>query len=367
MTCALCTTALAFGDTGDRDYEAAFGAASTAQTGNFLEGLGPLTMPAPKAPAQTAAQKAAAEAQRKQADAIRAQRAVQDAARQTANANIGYQQQRAKEKAEHDAYVRRMQTEDTPEARAWRAREKFISSARTDWGLIPAGAAVIATGAAIIASGGAVAGALAAPSAASIAGAAVAADRALAAAEKAKLAPKTGVAGKVSGALDLAGKASAALDTASSLASGKADLAGKASAVLDTAGKVVTGQANVGATLIENTKRLAEAGVPGAAEGLEIIARTAAERALKGTPAGVPQALTADGAKAFDAYAAARPALLALDPSRLIVATASVKTPSLLKKPTVEWFVSSTGKVTRGAVAVGSGWRVYSDGKVVKQ
>jgi trimeric autotransporter adhesin len=305
--------------------------ATTALQGNFLDGGGaPLAAPNVKDPRSEAQKKADATAL--------AKLKLEQSARETAANNAGYLAQRKKELDEHNAYVKRMQTEDTPEAREWRAREKRISEARIDWGLIPAGAAVLATGAAIVATGGAVAGALAAPSAATVAGAAVAADRALAAAEKAKIV-KPGAAGAV--------------------------------------GSVITA-ANTAQSVIDTTIKLAEQGVPAAIEGAKVIAQTAAERALSGAAPGVPQALTPQGAAAFDAYmAGATPALQAalatVTPAaasalakRKPVVVSGIKI-ATVKAPIVEWFVSAAGKVTHGAVAVGSGWRVYSDGRVVKQ
>ena len=310
--------AIAFGDEPDRDVEAAFGA--TANTANFLDGGdAPIasTVRAPVTdPVQAARDRATIEATRAR---------VLEQQRLTANA--AYLQRRAADANIDRAFEARMRTENTPEAAAWRAREKKIKSAGVDWGLIPAGAGVLAAGAAIIATGGALAGAIAAPSAASIAGAAVAADRALAAAEKGKVIGKTGVAGVTSTALAIAGKAQAVLDT---------------------------------------TAKLAADGVPAAVNGMKVIAATAARRAAAGALPGVPTALTATGAKAFDQYLAAAPPGLAV----ALGAATTGRVPALVaqgKPPAVDWFVSAAGKVSRGAKPLGSGWRVYSDGKVIKQ
>jgi hypothetical protein len=83
---------------------------------------------------------------------------VADDKRNTANA--AYLNQRHKEQTEEARARARLMADPGPEGQAYRARQKFISSAGTDWGLIPLGAAVIGTGAAIIGTGGAAAGAL---------------------------------------------------------------------------------------------------------------------------------------------------------------------------------------------------------------
>jgi hypothetical protein len=359
-------TAIAFGDRGDRDYEAAFGATAAPKLSvpkvvakatvvptpkptssapypdvshaNFLEPeLGPIQSAPVLAPKMTPAMQAAADANAKAAEAARAKRVEEQ--RQVNQAS--YNTYRASEdKKAQDVHDFLMATSPT-----YRANEKSIHEARTDWGLIPAGAAVLATGAAIIATGGAVAGAIAAPSLATAAGAAVAADRALAAAEKAKLV-KPGATGAVGQVLSAAATAQNVIDT---------------------------------------TKALADAGVPGAIEGVKVIAKTAAERAISGALPGVPQALTPQGAVAFDNYvgnappalqaalatitpAAAYPAAAALAKQKRVAVTMTKKAAPVvqLAPPTVAWFVSSVGKVTQGSGS-GAGWRVYSDGKVVKQ
>lgn len=305
---------------------------------NFLDpASGPIKSAPVLAPKLTPAMQAAADANAKAAAAAKAKRA--DEQRQTTQASYtAYRAAEDKKAREVHDYL--MAT--NPQ---YAANERSLAKANTDWGLIPAGAAVLATGAAIIATGGAVAGAIAAPSLATAAGAAVAADRALAAAEKAKLV-KPGATGAVGKVLSVAATAQNVIDT---------------------------------------TQKLAEQGVPAAIEGAKVLAKTAAERAINGALPGVAQALTPEGAAAFDRYvadappalqaalatvtpAAAYPAAAALAARKRVAVKATGKpAPKVqLTAPTIEWFVSLAGKVTEGKGS-GSGWRVYSDGKVVKQ
>jgi len=143
--------------------------ASTAQTGDFLGSGGgfvsPSAMPAVKAPKRTASQLA----RDKAVTATRAREDLRKAAAATANRNAGYNAQRAADAKQQRDFEQRMRTEDSPEAEAWRAREKFISSARTDWGLLPMGAKIVGTAVGVIATGGALAGALGATAALSTA------------------------------------------------------------------------------------------------------------------------------------------------------------------------------------------------------
>lgn len=319
-------TRAAFGDVSRRRVW--FGA-SDAMTANFLEG-GTLQAPSVLPPALTAAQQAAA-ARAKEMGAASRERQLEE---QRQRSQASYELARAKQ-AKLDAQVVAQNMKDP----AYAAKVKAVATAGTEWAPFVRAGVVLAAGAAIIASGGAVAGAIAAPSAATVAGAAVAADRALAAAEKAKLV-KPGIAGQVSGVVDAAVTARAVLD---------------------------------------NTAALAQAGVPGAVKGLEIIAATAARRAATGALPGVPQALTAAGAKAFDSYVstsspALGAALAAVAPKPVVsgslgAALSGRRTAivTVAPKAAVEWFVSNAGKVSRGSVTSGKGWRVYGDGKVVQQ
>jgi hypothetical protein len=321
---------------------------------NFLDpASGPIQSKPVLAPKLTPAQEAA------NANALKSARAeqIRADARKTAQLNVPYMQQKAADAKWQADYEARMRVEDSPEAEAWRARQKVIHGAHTDWGLIPAGAAVLAAGAAIIATGGAAAGAIAAPSAATVAGAAVAADRALAATEKAKLVDTKGLAGKASGVIDAGLKAKAILD---------------------------------------NTVKLAEAGVPGAIEGVKAIAETAAKRALSGALPGVPMDLTVQGAKDYAKFASQAPALAtALASAGPVASTGFVDVRALGAKPVAvassaslaakkaklagsvdaparpRWLVTLAGKVldvdvTPNAVNA-AGWLVWTNGKVAKQ
>lgn len=309
----------------------------TASTANFLDG-GELAAPTVKPPAGA---KPLTEAQR----AANARAAIQQQARATAARNAAYRAGRAADAKVDAEYRARMLADPGPAGQRYRAQEKLIKSAGVDWGLIPAGAAVLAAGAAIIASGGVLAGAIAAPSAATIAGAAVAADRALAAAEKAKLAPK-GAAGRLTAVVD-AGK--------------------KAQAILD------------------NTVELAKQGVAGAVDGAKIIAETAAKRALSGALPGVPMPVTESGAKAFDAYVQQLPALkqavgagYAAPIVQRPVATVARPPAGGAALATLQlsgvrprWLVTLAGKVddlyARPEAAANAGFVVWSTGKVERQ
>lgn len=121
--------------------------------------------------------------------------------------------------------------------------------ARIDWGLIPAGAAILTTGAALLASGGALAGALAAPLSAGAAG---------------------GTAAAV----------------------GTAAAADKLLATVQQGGQV----AKDAAAVIDNTKKLAAAGHTDAKTALGIVESVASDRLVKGVPPGVTQPLS-DAAK----------------------------------------------------------------------
>lgn len=311
--------------------------ATTAQSGNFLDGG-----PALAAPSARPSDKAlsSAQADLEKAKAIRAQQDMQAAARATASANLGYGKQRAAD-AKLDAEIHAWLMANDP---AYAAREKSLASAKVDWGLLPGAAKVLALGVGVAATGGALAGALAVPSAASVAGAAVAADRLIASAEKAGVAPKG--AGQITGAATLA-----------------IDAGTKAKAVLDT------------------TLKLADMGVPEAVAGAKVIKDTIAARITNGTRPGTEQALTPAGSKAFDDFAAElatpavqgalavsllskRPTIAPIDATRLKAAAAAVA--NVKASPVVEWFVSAAGKVVQGAGS-GKGWLVYSDGRVVKR
>jgi hypothetical protein len=315
---------------------------SSALRGNFLDG-GSVAAPTVKAAAGSVPMTQA------QRDA-NARAVIAQKGRELAVRNAPYQAARFLQAKQEAAERARLMADPGPDGQRYRAQEKKLRSAGIDWGLIPAGAAVLATGAAIIATGGAVAGAIAAPSAAGVLGAAVAADRALAAAEKAKLAPK-GAAGKVTAAIDAGQRAQAVIDT---------------------------------------TVKLAEQGVPGAVEGARIIADTAAKRALSGALPGVPMAVTEQGAKAFDAYVKQSPPALkdAVGGGAYVMAAPLSNRPpmivqssqpagavalSTLKLPTVRprWLVTDAGKVVdidkSSAAASLRGFVVWSTGKVVKQ
>lgn len=289
------------------------GNATTAQTGNFLDGGGaPLAMPNVQL---SAAQRAEQDAKllKLKASEIRA------AAEKTAAANA--------------AYARERQAADLASVK--RSNEAPTHKASVDWGLIPAGAAVIAAGAAVIATGGVAAGAIAAPSAAGLAGAAIAADRALAAVEKAKLVPK-GAAGKLTAVVNAGATAQAVLD---------------------------------------NTLKLAEQGNPAALAGVKVIADTALQRIASGAIPGVPQALTPQGSEDYSGYLEGAPtglqaAVVGMTPTPNGYNTTALSTrpaAAILQTRKVAWFVSTDGKVTRGDVLLGKGFRVYADGQVVKK
>jgi methyl-accepting chemotaxis protein I, serine sensor receptor len=127
-----------------------------------------------------------------------------------------------------------------------------ISKARIDWGLLPAGVAVLATGAALIASGGTLAGALAAPV-----------------------------------SVGAAGGTAAAVSTAVT--------ADKLLATIQKGGEV----AKDAKAVIDNTKALAKAGNTDAQQAAKIVEDVAADRLAKGVPAGVEQQVTADAQALF--------------------------------------------------------------------
>lgn len=312
----------------------------SALRANFLEG-GELGAPTVKPPA------GAKPLTQRERDANKLA-LMRESARATSARNAGARAQMAAEQKWERDYRARMMADPGPAGQRYRAQQKKIHSAGIDWGLIPAGAAVLATGAAIIATGGALAGAIAAPSAVSVLGAAVAADRALAAAEKAKLVPR-GASGKVTAVVDAGQRAQAVID---------------------------------------NTIALADQGVAGAVEGVKIIAETAAKRAISGALPGVPMALTEQGAKAFDSYVNQSPALKAAVAGSYALAAPLSKRPPVvaissrpaggdalasLKLPTVRprWLVTLAGKVddldARPAAAGNAGFVVWSTGKVVRQ
>jgi hypothetical protein len=312
----------------------------SALTANFLDG-GTLAAPTVKAAA------GAKPLTQKERDA-NARALINQKSRELAIRNAPYKAARAVEAKEAAEWHARLMADPGPDGQRYRAQQKKIHSAGIDWGLIPAGAAVLATGAAIIATGGAVAGAIAAPSAVSVLGAAVAADRALAAAEKAKLAPK-GAAGKVTAVVDAGQRAQAVID---------------------------------------NTIKLADQGVAGAVEGAKIIAETAAKRALKGALPGVPMPVTEQGAKAFDAYVNQSPALKqAVGGTYALAAPLSTRPPvtvvssrpaggaalASLKLAAVRprWLVTLAGKVddldVRPDAKSKAGFVVWSTGKVERQ
>src|SRR5919106_2520513 len=150
---------------------------TAANTADFFGGGSlplPPVKPPPRDPKVVAAERARVEAQKQKR--IEAER--------IANNEKVKAKKLADQKWQRD-YEARMRTEQSPEAELWRVREKKIKSAGVDWGLIPAGAAVIGTGVAIIATGGAVAGGLGVTAAASTAGAATTASTAINAATKA--------------------------------------------------------------------------------------------------------------------------------------------------------------------------------------
>jgi hypothetical protein len=322
---------------------------------NFLEpGAGPIQSKPVLAPKLTPAQQAVNAANAKAADAAKAKRLEEQ--RQTSQAAFDVHKA-AEAKAERDTIAYNIATNPV-----YAANEKSLRSSNTDWGLIPAGAAVLAAGAAIIATGGAAAGAIAAPSLATVAGAAVAADRALAATEKAKLVDTKGLAGKASGIVDAGLKAKA---------------------------------------IIDNTVKLAELGVPGAVEGAKVIAETAAKRALDAIP-GVPMDITAKGALDYANYLGSAPPAVAdklkaagaaLPPAKpgagysnvaamaakpvavqtsAAVAAKKAKLGASVDAPArPRWLVTGAGKVLDvdadpNAVNV-AGWLVWTSGKVIKQ
>lgn len=326
-------TAAAFGDA------AAFGV--TALTANFLDEGAPKVLAAPTVrPSDEAIAKA------KAATATIAALRQKALANQTATLQAKYNAMRAREQ-KTDAQIHAWLLANDP---VYAAREKSLSQARTDWGLLPAAAKLTALGVGIAVTGGALAGALAVPSVASLAGAAVAADRLIASAEKAGVAP-----------------------------SGAGQITRPAAAVLD-AGQRAQG-------VINTTQRLADMGVPEAVAGARVLAETAAARVAAGTAPGALRALTASGSAAFDAYQAgsATPAVSAALASSAAARSpapssapapkpaSSAPAPKPTSKPAakpaapvVTWFVSATGAVTAGR-ASGAGWLVFSDGRVVKQ
>lgn len=325
-------TAIAFGD-------AAFGA--TALTANFLDEGAPKVIAAPSVrPSDEAMAKA------KAATATIAALREKALAAQTAALNAKYAAMRSREQ-KTDAQIHAWLLANDP---VYAAREKSLSQARTDWGLLPAAAKLAALGVGIAVTGGALAGALAVPSVASVAGAAVAADRLIASAEKAGVAP-----------------------------SAVGQVTRPAALVLD-AGQRAQG-------VIDTTQRLADMGVPEAVAGARVLAETAAARVAAGTALGATRALTASGSAAFDAYAtgaatpavqaalataaAARPAAASAAPAPKPASSAPAPKPTTKAaakpaEPVVTWFVSSGGTVIAGR-ASGAGWLVFSDGRVVKQ
>ena len=329
-----------------------------ANTANFLDASSaPLAPVAVKAPVKTAAQLAseAAAAKAHAADVAKAQ------ANATAQQNQQYLQQRADDAARQQATHERLLATDPQYA----ALEKFTSEARVDWGLLPAAGAILGGAAAVVATGGAAAAALAVPVTASTAagtvaavgGAAVAADRLLAA-----------VSGK------------------------EPSLAAKADAVIKT------------------TAQLAEAGSIDAQAGVDVLNAVAADRVKNLVPAGVPQALSDAGEKAFGEYqkvvatapaVVTPPAVKLAAPAKRPVAvaapkaapkaapassgvlnpladlataqrrTVSVSVPkggSNVAPRVAKWLVSDAGHVYSAAEAASlrgvSGWVVFGDGKV---
>ena len=169
--------------------------ATTAQTADFFGGGTLSARAAVKAPPKTNAQLLKEKADAK----ARAQSELTRKARETAQRNQAFHAQKATDAKRTRDFEARMKVEQSPEAEAWRAREKYIRSAGVDWGLIPMGAKVLATGAAVIASGGAVAGALGATAALGTAAAASTAATVINTGQKAIAAAKTGA--KVASAL----------------------------------------------------------------------------------------------------------------------------------------------------------------------
>lgn len=166
--------------------------AATAATGDFFGG-GALVVPRPAAVVR-APQKTTAQLQKERANKLARQDAEKrriEAQRQANNSKVKLDRQKVAQ-LEHDTH-KRLMADPGPEGQAYRAQQKKIHSAGIDWGLIPAGAQVLATGAAIIASGGAVAGALGATAAVSTAAAASTAATVLNSAQKGVAAARQGV------------------------------------------------------------------------------------------------------------------------------------------------------------------------------
>lgn len=311
-------TAAAFGD-------------SAALRGNFLDG-GELAASTVKAGVKSADQ-VAYEARQAEAKRVADARRIEEQ-RQRDNAKATAERKR--EQLIDRAIEKNLLATDPHYAALYKKQH----SAGIDLGLIPMGAKVLATGAAVIASGGAVAGALGVTAAGGAIGASVAADRVLAA--------------------------------------------------VDQGGKV----AETAKAVISDAKTAAAAGNINAKAAVGVLADVAKERVDKLVPPGVEQALSEAGKQAVGALTAAAgspaasaivasvaaggsgmkaPALPPAKPAaplttrRQSVISTKARPTITLKPAIVEWFVSSAGKVTRGAVTVGKGFRVYSDGKVQKQ
>ena len=314
--------------------------ATTAQTGNFLEGGAALALPKVLAPSLTAAQQAAAA----KALATARQSELASVAAKTSSVNAAYNAQRAAD-AKLDAQIHATLLATDP---AYAAREKAIAKAGIDTAQITMGAKVLATGAAVIASGGAAAGAVGLTTGGAALASAAAADRLVAAAEKGGAIAKT---------------AKGVIDDAKAAAKKGSAVAKQAVATVEAVAK-------------ERADKLIPKGVEQALTGE---AKAAANRAVDALTGSVTAQLSANLAAAASAApsspssrqytqlaAGRRPVVANVAATNRLNAATVIDAPA---RP--RWLVATTGKVTDidavPAAVSSKGFVVWTNGKVVKQ